>query len=202
MSETKIVKLKLEDLGAGEKLPDLRQNPVETALRIYEKTEIPPVSRPDERQLIEANRYHAAFIEQTRDLDTTPEHLRELLRKLEAQHGDDEHFRHKAAVLLTVLMQHSSAEKFEIKPKKRLDFFGLMLNADKEITVDGNVGNNLGHAMNDGKIIVKGNALKGTGSSKKGGYILVEGDTGEDTGEDERGGNIKVIGRRDNPYLK
>ncbi|MFH0860843.1 MAG: hypothetical protein V1921_06545 [Candidatus Altiarchaeota archaeon] len=184
MTGTKVIKLKLDGDGAAEKLPRLKEGVVEKAVEIY---------RQGVMGIMEESHY-TQLLESTKGLDATSDALQEILEKLEKRFGNQKYFETTAGILLTTLIQNSSHDKFRIKPSIPLNYLGYNLSGDKELTVDGSVGELTGHRMGEGIISIMGDAGDNTGKNMRWGTINVVGNAGNNTGEEMTAGNINVRG--------
>ncbi|MFH0860798.1 MAG: hypothetical protein V1921_06320 [Candidatus Altiarchaeota archaeon] len=212
MTGTKIVKLKLEDGGAADRLPKLRTHTVDAALSLWDSIEY--------RSTDYSRDVYEKLLEETRDFNVTNEDIQAIADRLEKNFSkkDDIYSPHKAGILLTVIMQNSSENAFRLKTKTPLSYLGYRLFGGKKITIEGNVDENVGRHMRDGHIHVKGstgmNAGHGMRNStiridKYGGYwlgremgeggeIYVGGDASQNIGQEMTGGKIEVTGNVDN----
>jgi hypothetical protein len=75
-----------------------------------------------------------------------------------------------------------------------LKYLGFKFGHWKKLTVNGDVGNNLGKEMFDGVIVVNGNVGWFAGQEMKDGTIIVNGDAGEKVGARMQGGEIHLMG--------
>jgi hypothetical protein len=126
------------------------------------------------------------------DVRCSAEEVRELSEKLEIfQYSDD--FSLKAGIFLSVLINNGEDEDYVINTKNlkgHLDCLGYFNN--KNITVDGDVGDSVGDFMINGSITVKGNAGDSVGFCMRGGNIIIQGNAGDKLGPCMKGGRITV----------
>ncbi|MFH0860784.1 MAG: hypothetical protein V1921_06250 [Candidatus Altiarchaeota archaeon] len=204
MTGTKIVKLRLEDGGAGDKLPELRGRVDESvlgrALEIFETTE-----HQEDRA------YHQRLAGEISNagLDIDNITLQAVVDTLEKKHADEKYdstaneihknigsYQNRAGLLYTALVQASSRDEFKIKMRKPVNFLGHVLDG-KKIIVDGDVGHKVGWEMKHGEIIVNGNAGMWAGMSKLNGNIHIKKNAGKYAGSWARAGEITVDGDTD-----
>ena len=76
----------------------------------------------------------------------------------------------------------------------RHNFLGYK-NAGKEITIRGDIGNNAGKLMSDGKLFIDGHAGDNVGFNQEGGEIIAEGDVEHYAGLKKIGGKLKIKGK-------
>ncbi|NYZ74129.1 hypothetical protein H0O00_03225 [Candidatus Micrarchaeota archaeon] len=100
-----------------------------------------------------------------------------------AEFQDEKDFSEKAGFFLSALINNGKDQDYIIHTKHLavpLDSIGC--ENTKNITVEGNAGDNAGDGMRGGIITVNGNAHYGAGNSMIGGTITVNGDAGEHVG--------------------
>ncbi|MFH0860844.1 MAG: hypothetical protein V1921_06550 [Candidatus Altiarchaeota archaeon] len=182
MTGTKIVKLKLEE-GSGEKLPELKENVVDAALRVWQETPYQGVYEYTER-----------ILSKTEGLNVNSKQLQEIISRLEEDYSDGRKYDEEAGLFLTALMRNSGNFRFRIKTEVPLSYVGYLLDEDKTITVNGNVGDNLGEEMENGRIIVNGHARTKAGDGMRGGKIEIKGSAGNAAAHCMRGGELHVQG--------
>ncbi|MFH0860785.1 MAG: hypothetical protein V1921_06255 [Candidatus Altiarchaeota archaeon] len=206
MTGTKIIKLRLDDGGVADRLPQLKDNAldevVEKAVGLFERTEMP---REWEEGFSpgwseEPWNYKKIILEEGKKLDVTPSQLQLILTSLESRFPDEEGFGERLGIFLTALIEGSTHEEFTLRPTTLLSDFGYQLEADKNITVEGDVGDNNFYRVKKAKIHVKGNAGDEIGHDLDGGHILIDGDCGEGCGRRMKKGKIEVGGKIENTY--
>ncbi|MFH0860842.1 MAG: hypothetical protein V1921_06540 [Candidatus Altiarchaeota archaeon] len=180
MTGTKVVKLKLEE-GVGGKLPKIREDPVEVALKLF-----------DDTKYLGPGQFYHDTVKNTRGVSVSPEQLREILKHLEGRWDADYKYSARVGAFLTALIRNSEHESFRIKPQHRIHTLGVYLDREKEITVEGDVGDWLGDNMKAGTIIVKGDAGEYAGGDQHGGEIIVEGSAGPCAGWRSRYGKLDI----------
>ncbi|MFH0860779.1 MAG: hypothetical protein V1921_06225 [Candidatus Altiarchaeota archaeon] len=194
MTGTRVVKLKLEDGQRSGNLPNLKDPLVEKALRLYDLREGVSVD-PTEAGFWD---YHNDVTFEAGDLNVSPSQLQEVYSSLESRHGGDSQFSIRAGLLMTALIQSSKASEFNLTVASPLDYIGFSLraenNADKRVTINGNVGDHTGDRMRGGEIHVTGDAGDYSGYSMHGGIIRVDGSVKDDTGVAMVSGKIEVGG--------
>ncbi|MFH0860834.1 MAG: hypothetical protein V1921_06500 [Candidatus Altiarchaeota archaeon] len=178
--------MKLED-GSADRLPRLKGDTVAEALRFYELSK---KRRPDSSQ----EDVYDSMLKDTKQFNVSSEELQMMHWRLEEAYGGGEWYAENAGIYLTTLMQNSNQRRFVIEPVIPLDFFGMGLSGDKEVLVKGDVGDNLGFRMEDGRITVEGKAADYTGWLLKGGELMITGDAGELLGFMMEKGSIAVGG--------
>ncbi|MFH0860849.1 MAG: hypothetical protein V1921_06575 [Candidatus Altiarchaeota archaeon] len=182
MSGTKIVKLKLEGDGTGQKLPDLRQNPMEKALSAYELIE----------EQLDINGDFRHVSELLGDVDVKPSQLQQIITKLEEKHALEDRYPSKAGLIVNTLIRKSTSTVFKFKNTQTLNLIGFELEGDKKVTMEGNAGPLSGAHMKDGELHVKGNVGQAAGHQLEGGMIIIDGNADRDIGWDMMGGVIHV----------
>lgn len=103
-------------------------------------------------------------------------------------------FGHKAGLFISALVNcgNDGSYHLPLDHLERIDFIGSM--NSKDITIEGDVGNDLGNRMKGGEIRLVGNALAMAGSSMEGGRIIIEGDVLGSVGDEMKDGEIIVEG--------
>ncbi|MFH0860852.1 MAG: hypothetical protein V1921_06590 [Candidatus Altiarchaeota archaeon] len=182
MTGTKVIKLNLEDGGSAEKLPKLMDSGVEDVVKAFTEVKFKSVDE-----------YYGLVTDRVRDFDVTQLQLQRVLNSIEAQAGSRKFFERDAGLFLTALIQTSDRDEFALEPTMPIGYLGHKLAGGKKITVKGNVGNQIGHLMQDGTVIIEGSAQNFTGYEMTGGEIIIKGDVGASTGNNMRGGKIHVI---------
>ena len=107
----------------------------------------------------------------------------------------EEYFNRKAGKFLSALMNNGKEDAFVIHTNhlnEHIYWLGYM--NTKNITVEGDVGRDVGAYMKSGEIRVGGNADHSVGFQMEGGSITIEGNAGDWIGEDMKGGSITVNG--------
>ncbi|MFH0860836.1 MAG: hypothetical protein V1921_06510 [Candidatus Altiarchaeota archaeon] len=186
MSGTKVVKLKLDGDGPSQKLPKLKEPPIEDTLKLYDRLEV------DADFLYK--REYADMLKAAGGVNLMPEQMQEVLSELEKKHGDEKNYPKKAGLFITALIQNSSQERFELDAKKALSYVGCRLKGGKDIKIKGVLGDYTGAEMEDGSITVLGSASDSTGRDMRGGKIHVEGSVNGYTGMQMKAGEITVMG--------
>src|SRR3989338_22120 len=112
-----------------------------------------------------------------------------------ADFQDEEHFSEKAGIFLSAMINNSSDTDFIIYTKYLAEgtkeIRGIGYKNTKNITVDGNVGDDIGWGMSAGRILVKGDANEFVGWGISGGTIIIRGYVSS-AGEHATGGKIVV----------
>jgi formylmethanofuran dehydrogenase subunit C len=105
-----------------------------------------------------------------------------------------EDFSMKAGLFLSALINNGKHTDYSLHMSSfiLLDYIGYR--NIKNIIINSNVGNMLGHNMEGGSIAVHGNAGRDVGQEMKGGSISVDGDTGYSIGWAMENGSITVNG--------
>jgi hypothetical protein len=104
-------------------------------------------------------------------------------------------FFEKAGLFLSALINSGKGSDYEIHTKHLAVLFDhLGHKNEKNITVDGDVGRELGIEMKAGRITVNGDAGEEVGREMKGGSVTVNGNVGKGVGYFMEGGNITVNG--------
>jgi hypothetical protein len=116
-----------------------------------------------------------------------------------AEFQDDYLFSVKAGIFLSALINYGDGKDFVIQSRHLMappDYLGYLLGHENEknVIVDGDIGNGVGLGMICGSIIVKGNADSSVGMEMKSGSIIVSGDVGHLIGSSMKGGSIVVGG--------
>ncbi|MFH0860826.1 MAG: hypothetical protein V1921_06460 [Candidatus Altiarchaeota archaeon] len=189
MTGTKVVKLKLEDGGLGDRLPKLAEDPlVKEAAEFYDNWEY--------NMLVASRRFYEETLEKAKQWNLTSSQVQRLVEGLEGKltPGHEAEYSEKTGIFLSAIIQGSSTSEFEFKTRRPLTYLGFQLRDGKKITVHGDVGDNTGRFMESGEVRVKGNAGSETGNFMKGGKIIVEGDAKNMTGHLMEAGEIDVRG--------
>ncbi|MFH0860796.1 MAG: hypothetical protein V1921_06310 [Candidatus Altiarchaeota archaeon] len=181
MTGTKIIKLRLDEEGVGQKLPKLKEGTLETCRRVF-KAHDPRMGHLGYDDMIEA----------TKDLDVDSEQLENILRDLHVNHSQDRKFGEIAGLLLSALVHNSRQDEFEIETPVPLDYVGHRLSKGKTLTIKGDVGDNAGDGMDGGVMNINGNAGSAVGNSMCDGTINVSGYSGNYTGSNMHSGRINV----------
>jgi len=112
-----------------------------------------------------------------------------------AEFQDAEDFKEKAGYFLSALVNNCPDSDFVIHTRHmggRIDHLGHY--NTKNITIDGDAGENLAYRMEGGRITVEGNTGNDTGQEMKTGEIVINGDSGHSLGASMKGGKITVEG--------
>lgn len=101
----------------------------------------------------------------------------------------------RAGVFISYLVNEVyQYDEIELRTNKPIGFLGTK-NANKKLTIMGDVGDYVGTSMTGGgEIVIKGNAGNDIGWCMKGGKITVEGSAGWRVGNARRGGYIHLFG--------
>ncbi|MFH0860807.1 MAG: hypothetical protein V1921_06365 [Candidatus Altiarchaeota archaeon] len=184
MTGTKVVKLKLDDGSLGERLPQIRENTAEKAVELY-------LTLGERDPIISChNRAVSAF----QEYDASSTQLQNVINTLEENFGSDEEYSWRAGFIVNALVLNSKHARLKIKPKLPLDYIGFKMDAKKHITVEGDLGDETGADMQDGRIHVGGSAKNQTGSGMKGGSIQVDGNVNWLTAANMQGGTLHIRG--------
>ncbi|MFH0860777.1 MAG: hypothetical protein V1921_06215 [Candidatus Altiarchaeota archaeon] len=193
MTGTKVVKLKLDDGGTADRLPQLRGTAGDRAVRLFSDTKMPTEIK--DLSPLESDcpwEYKDKMLEEGRKLDVTPEQLRLILAEVEDKFSEEAGFEERLGLFLTGLVEGSSHNEFALRPKTKLKEFGYRLSADKKVTLEGNVDDGLCFQMSAGEVHIRGSAGEGLGNSMTGGRIIVDGYADEYCGIGMQGGRIDV----------
>ncbi|MFH0860869.1 MAG: hypothetical protein V1921_06675 [Candidatus Altiarchaeota archaeon] len=187
MTGTRIVKLKLEEDGSPEKLPQLMGDKTDEIVRVYRETGF------DSFHYIN---YYNEMLRRTAKYNLTPKQLQNVVTVLELERSRSlDKYQPSAGLFITALIQNSGHDRFEFRVRERLSRLGHRLASGKEIIVDGDVENFTGESLQGGSITVDGSARECTGSSMRKGKILVKHSCENYTGSGMSGGSITVEGR-------
>ncbi|MFH0860799.1 MAG: hypothetical protein V1921_06325 [Candidatus Altiarchaeota archaeon] len=185
MTGTKVIKLNLEGQDGIGRLPGLRDSVVPEAIRLFAE---------NFNLTSDTSRYYGWALENTKKLDVSSSEVQSILDSLEKTFGDDHTYSWFMGLYMTALMRNSSRKKFRLAAKVPLHFLGYHMEEDKDVTVDGDVGDWVGSNMAAGRITVNGRAGDSLGALMEGGSIHVRGDAGMDVGRGARSGTIDVDG--------
>jgi len=102
---------------------------------------------------------------------------------------------HKAGVFLSALINNGKDSRYVIHTGHlNLRINDLGFRNTKDITVNGDLGSNVGYGMRGGSITVNGNAGINVGLGMEAGTIIVNGNTGPEVGRKMEGGEIRIEG--------
>ncbi|MFH0860794.1 MAG: hypothetical protein V1921_06300 [Candidatus Altiarchaeota archaeon] len=188
MTGTRVVKLRLDDGGTAEKLPKLKEDPVETALGLYEMLRDKPVPEGCFQEAMAL----------TKHLNVSSDELQSIYDRIEGNYLEDKSSIDEAGVFLSALINNSGHHTFVLKPKVLLHYFCYKIQKGKDITVLGNVGLGVGWEMDGGKIKVEGNAGGDAGYTMYAGDLHITGDVESSCGAHMKDGNIYVGGNARN----
>ncbi|MFH0860865.1 MAG: hypothetical protein V1921_06655 [Candidatus Altiarchaeota archaeon] len=206
MTGTKVIKLRLDEGGTPEKLPELKQDVVGAVLKFMEDTayRFSFGDQPDE--------YYDKALDATRGLNATSDQVQQLLETLEHKIEEEEasvppegkpinvpagcYLKYKmgSGPVLSALMNNSSHEKFELATRLPISNLGYKLSGGRKITVNGDLGSHTGAKMSDGIIKVNGKVESCTGAGMSGGTIHITKGAGDSAGLGMIDGTIKVDG--------
>ncbi|MFH0860862.1 MAG: hypothetical protein V1921_06640 [Candidatus Altiarchaeota archaeon] len=184
MTGTKVVKLKLDAEGVGDKLPKLKDPIVEAAVRVFDENEWVSDAFTDYNNLDE----------KLQGISVTEDGLNRVIEIIEASHEPDGALKRNLGLFVTALVKNSPKNRFTVRAKNPLTYLGFAMDKGKGITVEGDVGDMTGYHMAGGRVTVKGNAKDGTGCNMVAGRIVVEGNARDGTGDMMKGGILDVLG--------
>ncbi|MFH0860782.1 MAG: hypothetical protein V1921_06240 [Candidatus Altiarchaeota archaeon] len=201
MTRTKIVKLKLDESGTADRLPQLRDNAldevVEKAVQLFGETEMPTEWRNDAVPQGRRDcpwKYKDLMLEEGRKLDVTSDQLQTILTVVESRFSDQKGFSERLGLFLTGLIEGSTSNEFRIKPTTLITDLCYHLKADKKVTVEGDIGDDVCFQMAAGRVHIKGNAGESLGQWMNDGHIIVDGNAGRYCGVSIKDGKIEVGG--------
>ncbi|MFH0860815.1 MAG: hypothetical protein V1921_06405 [Candidatus Altiarchaeota archaeon] len=187
MTGTKVIKLRLEQGGAAERLPDLKGDVKGKLVRIFNET--------DYFESDEGVSCYDRFVQQTEGLGAGQERIQDVLDfLLDDENAIDQVYRQKVGYLVSALIHNSRQREFRIRLKHPVDWVGYRLEGGKKITVDGDVAYGVGSEMRSGTIIVNGNSWLGAGFKMAGGNVIIRGNSGRLTGLEMTGGRLLIKG--------
>ncbi|MFH0860854.1 MAG: hypothetical protein V1921_06600 [Candidatus Altiarchaeota archaeon] len=188
MTGTKIVKLKLEGVGSGEKLPTIKEDPLLEYHMLFEKapydgnTEIfyADMLRELDRNGLSQKEIQAIVdkIPDTRETDST-------LRR---------QYYEKVGLFMSALVEGSKDHEVKVKIRRPFNYVGFRMGENKKLTVEGNLGDHTAFGLDGGDLTIVGNTEDNTAIYMRCGSLNIKGNTGKNIGCSMVTGAINVSG--------
>ena len=147
-----------------------------------------PEAATAKRAEAEYRYFESLFFRNFNSEEITQETVQEVIEELESGNF----LKLDGGIAISALLNLSSEENIEIEVKRPWNYLGMY--NQKNIDIEGNVGNFLGKNMHKGKISVNGNAEHYVGERMEGGRIVVNGKVEYCAGRCMLGGELWVEG--------